>query len=236
MQLLVLVLVAVVVEVIRRARNANVARYARARGWDYVERDDELGSTWTLPPFVDLRTPLAPGVASPENRPRPVVRDVLRFHVDGSPALSFQHDVISHVGDSSIQMNHVVAIWTRQGLPRTVVRQGIDTYEVPAYEGLQRVREPKVRTRAGELAIVSEDPDAVATLGLEEIAPWFELTGRISRATLMTDGDWVLLVRSSGQSSSAIEPMVDFLRRFARDLPGGEWPIPSEVPDVYGAI
>lgn len=219
--------------VMRLRARRDVRVHATRNDWIHVERDDDLASTWSLPPFVRLRSPST----AAEYRPTIEIHDVSRFGLQGALALAFEAVVaMTDGGDTTRVSYQVVAIRTYQGLPRTMVRRGPDVYELPSYEGLGRVREPRIAARNGVLSVVSEDPDAVRHLGLREIADYADAWG-LGRATLVADGDWIYVFVDGGQRARRIEPMLDAVARLARAVPGKQWPVPGEThTSVYGAV
>lgn len=200
-----------------RARGS-MRRHAQAHGWLYSEQDDALAAAWTLPPFAH---PPAPGdLDTGPVRRNARMRQVARFVVEGSEAaaLTFEH---TH-GDV-VNRYQVAALRTGQGLPRTMLRAGIDAFVLPGYAGLHRVREPRVQVRNGVLAVLSEDPRAVETLPVRSVA----------------DGDWLYAYRPTPGPPWRAEAMIDVLRRFARAVGEPRWPredpgAPSTY--VYGAV
>lgn len=213
-----------------RARGS-MRRHAQAHGWLYSEQDDALAAAWTLPPFAH---PPAPGdLDTGPVRRNARMRQVARFVVEGSEAaaLTFEH---TH-GDV-VNRYQVAALRTGQGLPRTMLRAGIDAFVLPGYAGLHRVREPRVQVRNGVLAVLSEDPRAVETLPVRSVSGDLAVDRQL---TVVADGDWLYAYRPTPGPPWRAEAMIDVLRRFARAVGEPRWPredpgAPSTY--VYGAV
>lgn len=223
------------------ARRKDVRGHALARGWDWRPRDDELPTTWTLPPFTELRSPHHD---PPPQRRSTYAENVCRFTVQGSTAMSMTlvetiygavpERAGQRMDDSSVQRTHVVAIWTRQHLPRTMIRHGIDVYALPVHEGLHRVRDTGRVPGRGVLAVTSADPVLARTLPLRSIAQGLEA---ITSTTLVADGDWVYAYRPGDQQIRHVDVMIEVIERLARGVPGRRWPVLGESSSgVYGAV
>ncbi len=121
-------------------------------------------------------------------------------------------------------------------LPRTMLRRGPDVYVLPSYDGLRRIRDPRITAGGSVLAIISEDADAVQILGLEEASDILGQPG-LRKATLVADGDWIYVYLSGVQRPARIGAMLDAIDQLARAVPGRRWPIPGEThTSVYGAV
>lgn len=223
----------VVVSVVAWARRRGTfEREVAKRGWLYRPLDDELATTWTMPPFARLRTPNDFG-GDPERVVR--VSEVVTFVESGSTALSMMVTE-GYPGEREDQVlaHHVVALHTRQGLPRTIARCGIDVYVLPAYEGLQRVREPVRRTRAGVVSILSDDPATATGLPFDRIAADLRID---SRLTVVTDGDWIYAYRPGPPHLFRLDSMIATVQKLARGIAPTRWPGPENPSSyVYGAL
>lgn len=218
------------IAIINRVRaHGAMRRHATANGWAYTPRADELAGPFTLPPFVALPSfGVAPMPESVRDRQ---VLDAVRFMVRGSVATAFTF--VEGVGDQ-LRSHMVVALRTDQRLPRTMIRAGIDVYVLPAYEGMNRVTEPKIWVRNGILSILSEDPRATETLPVRAVRTDLELDQRM---TFVADGDWLYAYRPGKVKPWRIEQMLRTLQVFARDVEQPRWPGPDEPTRyVYGAV
>jgi hypothetical protein len=224
---------AVALVLVRVRRRGTLRREIERRGWGYRPRDDELARTWTMPPFAHLTSPADAHLPPPLRTVR--VDEVITWSVGGSVA----HSMTVTVTVGADQMaptstHHVVALHTRQRLPRTIVRAGIDVYVLPAYDGLQRVLEPKRWTRHGVMSVLSEDPDAAAALPLDRVAADLGADGQLH---LVTDGDWIYAYRSGDANLWRIDQLVVTVQKLARGIRPTRWPDQNDASSfVYGAV
>jgi hypothetical protein len=195
------------------------------------QHDDELVGLFTLPPFVDLP---APGHLTDSATPRRVdVQDLSRFWVRGSKALACTLETFAG-GSLEGVAYQVVALHTRQQLPRTMIRAGIDVYSLPAYEGMVRLREPAPTLRRGVMAIVTTAPTEAAGLPFDSLASDLSLDPQL---TVALDGDWLYAYRGGPLQRWRIEPILLTLQRFARAVENPPWPRADETrPYIYGQV
>lgn len=214
-------------------RRGTLQRGVLARGWDYRDRFDQLASSFTMPPFVHLPEP---GEAESHVERWVRVTEVVTFIESGSIAHSMV--VTDMLGDTEspelVGSAHVVALHTRQRLPRTIVRAGIDVYELPTYEGLQRVLKPRHATPTGVLSVLSDDPGVAGMLPLDRVSQDLWSGGGL---TLVTDGDWVYAFQPGAARLDAIDSMMVTVQKLARGYRGVRWPGPDAPGgQVYGAV
>lgn len=203
-------------------------KHAEARGGSFQERSDELATTFTLPPFVDLPEPAA---VLPAYRPVRVF-DVAQFATSGSQTMAMRVEVSD--GSAEPPTYQVVALHTRQHLPRTMVRAGIDVYVLPGYEGMHRIRTPKRWVRGGILSIISAEPDRAADLPYDAISRGL---AEDRMATFVADGDWLYVFRPGAPATWRIAPMLVTLEQFARAIENPPWPTGEGPPSyVYGQV
>jgi hypothetical protein len=231
--LLVIACVAIGVALARRLRaSASLRDHAMSHGWAFQERDDELATTFTLPPFVDLPAPATPSIPPELRSVR--VRDVARFAVARSQALAFTVDDVVGADETLTTTYQVVALHTRQHLPRTMMRAGIDVYVLPSYDGMPRLREPRRRTRGGVLSIISAEPARAASLPFDALVRDLGLDHQL---TIAADGDWMYAYRPAVPAPWRIEAMLTTLQKLARGIASPRWPSEEAPPSyVYGAI
>lgn len=212
-------------------RRGTLRREVARRGWRYVAQDDALARTWTMPPFAHLRSPADAQFPHPTRVVQ--VSEVVTFLESGSTAYSML--VSEGPGDGpSASTHHLVALHTRQGLPRTIARAGIDVYVLPAYEGLHRVLEPKHWTRGGIISILSEDPDTARRFPFDRLTRDLSVD---SALTVVADGDWIYAYRPGRPTLSRIDAMIVTVQKLARGIDGTRWPGPENPhANVYGAV
>lgn len=203
-------------------------KHAETHGWAFQGRDDELATTFTLPPFVDLPEP---ATVLPAFRPARVL-DVARFPTSGSQTLAMRVEL----GDAGSEPPtfQVVALHTRQHLPRTMVRAGTDVYVLPGYEGMHRIRTPKRWVRGGLLSIISAEPDRASDLPYEAIS---RALAEDRQLTFVADGDWLYVHRPGVPAPWRIAALLVTLEQFARAIEDPAWPSDEGPPSyVYGQI
>lgn len=213
-------------------RRGTFEREVTKRGWRYQAHGDELATTFTMPPFVHLAS-FGDGDFMP-SRTVSVV-DVVTFLVSGSTALSMTVTEVRHSDQQVLgtSTHHVVALHTRQGLPRTIARAGIDVYVLPAYEGLERVRDPELRIPGGRLALLSEDPGIAGTMPFDRLGRELALDRQL---TVVTDGDWIYAYRPGAATVWRLDAMMVVVEKLARGIRPTRWPAPdSPAARVYGA-
>lgn len=233
LQLAIAGAVAAGVVIVQVRRRGTLKRRVEQRGWRYLERDDELASTWRMPPFAHVRTPGDPEI---ELSRTVQVSEVATFTESGSTTHSMAVTEIERSGSEVVSSvtHHVVALHTRQQLPRTIARAGIDVYVLPSYEGLSRVREPVHRTRSGLVSILSEDPATARTLPFDRITNDLGIDARI---TVVTDGDWIYAYRPGKPHLHRIDSMMVVVQKLARAIRPTRWPGPDNPASyVYGAV
>lgn len=225
--------VAAALVVVGIRRRGTLRREIERRGWGYRQRDDELAGTWTMPPFAHLASPADSHLPPPLRTVR--VEEVITWSVAGSVAHSMVVTETAGVDQMApTSTHHVVALHTRQQLPRTIVRAGVDVYVLPAYDGLHRVLEPKRWTRNGVMSVLSDDPDAAARLPLDRVADDLGIDGQLH---LVTDGDWIYAYRSGSASLWRIDQMLVAVQKVARGIRPTRWPGEDDPSSyVYGAV